>query len=89
VFPPIAANPVVVAPNPDSLVSIVLQGAMTPHTASTPAQFAMPPFAWRLSDQQVADVATFVRRSWGNDATPVDIGIVASLRPAAVRRASR
>jgi alcohol dehydrogenase (quinone), cytochrome c subunit len=68
-------------------VSIVLKGAVTPRTASTPAQFAMPSFAWRLSDEQVADVATFVRRSWGNDAGEVDAGAVSSLRTPALRQA--
>ncbi len=88
VFPPLAGNPVVLAANPDSVLSIVLNGAETPHTASTPAQFAMPSFAWRLSDEQVADVATFVRSSWGNDAGLVDDRAVSLLRHGAVRQAS-
>ena len=52
-FRHLRANPVVVAPNPDSLVSIVLQGAMTLHAASTPAQFA-----------SVASQAANVAGSW-------------------------
>ncbi len=62
---------------------------MTPRTAPTPAQFAMPSFAWRLSDEQVADVATFVRRSWGNDAGEVNARAVSSLRPAELAQSSR
>jgi mono/diheme cytochrome c family protein len=31
----------------------------------------MPPFAHVLSDDEVAAVATHVRRSWGNDAPAV------------------
>jgi alcohol dehydrogenase (quinone), cytochrome c subunit len=89
VFPPLAGNPVVLAANPDSVVSVVLKGAMTPRTASTPAQFAMPSFAWRLSDEQLADVVTFVRNNWGNDASQVDPRTVASLRPPALRQASK
>jgi alcohol dehydrogenase (quinone), cytochrome c subunit len=88
VFPPLAGNPVVLAVNPASVISIVLKGDMTPRTASTPAQFAMPSFAWRLSDEQVADVVTFVRRNWGNDAGEVDAGAVSSLRPPSLRQAS-
>jgi len=49
----------------------------------------MPSFAWRLSDEQVADVVTFVRKSWGNDASQVDARTVASLRPPAMRQASK
>jgi alcohol dehydrogenase (quinone), cytochrome c subunit len=89
VFPPLAGNAIVLAPNPASLVSVVLQGAMTPRTASTPAQFAMPSFAWRLSDPDVADVVTFIRASWGNDAAAVDAAAVQSLRPPAPTEMSR
>jgi hypothetical protein len=34
--------------------------------AQTPAQFAMPVFAWRLRDQDVADLVNVIRSSWGN-----------------------
>jgi alcohol dehydrogenase (quinone), cytochrome c subunit len=71
VFPRLAGNPVVQTENPTSLISIVLDGSQTPRTARTPAQFTMPSFAWRLSDQDVADVVNFIRTSWGNSASPV------------------
>jgi alcohol dehydrogenase (quinone), cytochrome c subunit len=80
VFPRLAGNPVVQAGNPRSLVSIVLDGSQTPRTASTPAQFTMPRFAWRLSDKDVADVVTFIRTSWGNSASPVLSADVAKTR---------
>jgi mono/diheme cytochrome c family protein len=40
----------------------------------------MPPFAQLLSDEDVAAVVTYVRRSWGNAATPVSIVEVAGAR---------
>jgi mono/diheme cytochrome c family protein len=80
VFPRLAGNPVVQAGNARSLVSIVLDGSQTPRTASTPAQFTMPRFAWRLSDKDVADVVTFIRTSWGNGASPVSSDDVAKTR---------
>jgi mono/diheme cytochrome c family protein len=40
----------------------------------------MPGFAWRLSDQEVADVVSFIRGSWGNKGAPVDAEDVANLR---------
>lgn len=89
VFPPLAGNPIVRAPNPSSVISVVLKGDMTPGTPQTPAQFAMPSFAWRLSDQDIADVATFVRQSWGNTASPVDADAVKLLRPATLKQSSR
>lgn len=83
-FPALAGNPVVQAPDPLSLVSIVLGGNTTPRTASTPAQFTMPAFAWRLSDSDVADVVTYIRGSWGNFAAPVSAAQVKPYRSAAV-----
>jgi mono/diheme cytochrome c family protein len=79
VFPRLAGNPVAEADNPLSLVTIVLQGSKTPRTQGTPAQFAMPGFAWRLSDQDVGDAVNFIRTSWGNRAsliTPQDVAKV-------------
>ena len=41
---------------------------------------AMPSFAWRLDDGQVADVLTYIRNSWGNGAGPVSADGVAQIR---------
>jgi alcohol dehydrogenase (quinone), cytochrome c subunit len=81
VFPSLAGNPVVESDNPLSLISIVLLGSQTSRTSTTPAQFAMPAFAWRLSNQDAADVISFIRSSWGNDAKPIEAPRVAALRP--------
>ena len=40
----------------------------------------MPAFAWKLTDAEIAAVATYARNSWGNAASPVSAGDVASLR---------
>ena len=82
VFPALAGNPVVQASDPLSLVSIVMEGNTTPRTKSTPAQFTMPAFAWRLSDDDMADVITYIRGSWGNSAAPVGVAQVKPHRPA-------
>ncbi len=81
VFPALAGNPIVQASDPLSLVAIVMRGNTTPRTASTPAQFTMPSFAWRLSDTNVADVVTYIRGSWGNSAAPVSVTQVEPNRP--------
>jgi alcohol dehydrogenase (quinone), cytochrome c subunit len=86
VFPRLAGNPVVQADNPQSLISIVLDGSQTPRTARTPAQFTMPRFAWRLSDNDVADVVNFIRTSYGNNASPVSPAEVARTRESLQRR---
>jgi mono/diheme cytochrome c family protein len=83
VFPSLAGNPVVETDNPLSLISIVLLGSQTSRTSTTPAQFAMPAFAWRLTDQDAADIITFIRSSWGNKAKPIEAPQVAVLRSSA------
>ena len=40
----------------------------------------------QYTDQEVADLLTYVRQSWGNNAGPVDPAKVAKLRPEAVSR---
>jgi mono/diheme cytochrome c family protein len=84
VFPSLAGNPIVQAPDPLSLIAIVMDGSTTARTKSTPAQFTMPAFAWRLSSLDVADVLTFIRTSWGNAATPVNVPQVESHRALAL-----
>jgi alcohol dehydrogenase (quinone), cytochrome c subunit len=80
VFPALAGNSAIATADPSSLVQIILKGGAVPATARAPAHFGMPPFAWRLTNQEVADVATFVRSSWGNAATPVTSADVSTLR---------
>jgi mono/diheme cytochrome c family protein len=40
----------------------------------------MPAFNWKLTDAQVAAVATYVRNSWGNAAAAVTADQVQDLR---------
>jgi mono/diheme cytochrome c family protein len=40
----------------------------------------MPAYAKQLSDQQIADVANYIRNSWGNAAPLVTSGEVAKAR---------
>ena len=79
-FPTIAGNPTVLAREPDSLIRIILAGAKLPGTAERPSPLGMPGFDWRLSDQEVAELASFVRNGWGNHAPEVDVASVAKMR---------
>jgi mono/diheme cytochrome c family protein len=80
VFPSLADNPMVLAAHPDSLIAVILEGSRLPSTANAPAPLAMPPFAWRYDDEQVAALATFVRSSWGNHAAAVTADQVKDIR---------
>jgi hypothetical protein len=40
----------------------------------------MPGFAWRLSNEEVAQLLTFIRNSWGNQAPGVPANAVGKIR---------
>jgi mono/diheme cytochrome c family protein len=79
-FPTLALSSTVNSADPTSLIHIVLRGAQMPSTKSAPTHYAMPGFDDRLTDQDVADVLTFVRTSWGNKAPAVTAAQVAKVR---------
>jgi mono/diheme cytochrome c family protein len=79
-FPPLVHNANVQSADPTSIIRVILQGAQTVPTAARPTPSTMPSFDWKLGDEQVAVVATFVRNRWGNAAPAVSAGQVKSLR---------
>ncbi|MCD0502977.1 c-type cytochrome [Bordetella petrii] len=79
-FPQLATSSTVNSQDATSLIHIVLKGAQLPGTAAAPTQYAMPGFDWRLTDQEVASVVSFVRSSWGNQAGAVTAADVAKVR---------
>ena len=80
IFPRLNANPVVLQPDPASLVRVVLSGAKAAATATAPTGPAMPSFGFRLCDSQVASVVTYIRNAWSNAAAPVSPETVATAR---------
>jgi mono/diheme cytochrome c family protein len=79
-FPQLAQSSTVLSKDPASLIHIVLKGAQMPGTRSAPTEYAMPGFDYRLTDGEVAAVVTFVRNSWGNQATAITADQVAKVR---------
>lgn len=78
-FPSLANNSVVDASTPATLVRVLLEGAEPPSLPGRPQDYSMPSFA-SLTDRQLADVATFIRNSWGNRAAPVSASDVKATR---------
>jgi mono/diheme cytochrome c family protein len=79
-FPPLRGSAVAQQRDPTGVIRLILGGGRTAPTLAAPGFQTMPSFAWKLDDQQVADVATYVRSSWGNRAPPVSAQQVAKLR---------
>lgn len=70
-YPPLAGNNTVLQGVPSNLVQAVLYGGFGPSTTGQPRPYGMPPFVLDLRRQDLADLLTYVRGSWGNDAPPV------------------
>ncbi|MGI4793711.1 MAG: c-type cytochrome [Janthinobacterium lividum] len=79
-FPQLTGNSTVLHPNSGSLVATILTGARLPSTVDAPSQLAMPAFGWRYSDEEVAELASFVRSAWGNHADAVTADQVRRIR---------
>ncbi len=79
-IPALAGNPIVLDNDPSSLINLVLNGSNPLVVKGTPDSYRMPQFRQQLSDQQIADVVTFIRNGWGNQAPAVAPADVAKLR---------
>jgi mono/diheme cytochrome c family protein len=79
-LPPLARNANVQQRDPTTVLRVILEGARTEPTGKRPTPFAMPAYGWKLTDAQIAAVASYVRTSWGNKGGAVDTATVESLR---------
>lgn len=79
-FPKLANGPLVNNDDATTLMRVVLAGSKADGTHAAPTGPIMPSFAWNLSDDDVANVLTYVRNSWGNAAPAVSASDVAAIR---------
>jgi mono/diheme cytochrome c family protein len=79
-FPRLAGSHAVQSDEATTLIRTVLFGSHGAATAGAPTQPAMPSFAWRLGDAQVAAVITYIRNAWGNAAAAVSASEVKAIR---------
>lgn len=86
VFPPLAGSEWV-QDDPARLVQILLHGVTGPLTVNGVAyNGAMPAFGAKLSDAEIAALASHVRKSWGNGGASVDEAAVGAARVATQSR---
>jgi len=79
-IPSLIGDGAVVGTDPISVLHVILHGATANHTQFAPTDPGMPAFDWKLSDAQVAAVATFIRTNWGNQASVVNASMVRDTR---------
>jgi mono/diheme cytochrome c family protein len=80
VFPPLGNDTMLQQSDPAGVERLILAGTRIGVSASRPSPLSMPSFAWKLTDQEIADVSTFIRNSWGNQAAQVSASDVGDLR---------
>jgi mono/diheme cytochrome c family protein len=80
-MPPLAGNPVVLDGNASSLINLVLNGAEPLVVKGAPDGYRMPQYRIQLTDDEIAQVLSFVRNAWGNGAAAVTTDQVKKLRP--------
>lgn len=85
VFPSISETPIVVG-NPELPIKFILQGLMGPITVGGTTFNSMMPPVPGVSDQDIADVLTYVRQSFGNKGNPVSADQVKAVRAATAGR---
>jgi mono/diheme cytochrome c family protein len=80
IYPPLPGNANLQSADPSSTLRVILDGALTVTTPRAPNTGSMPAYARELSDRQIADVANYIRNSWGNAAPLVTPAQVAKAR---------
>jgi mono/diheme cytochrome c family protein len=80
IYPPLPGNANLQSADASSTLRIILDGAETVTTPRAPNSGSMPAYAEKMSDQEIADVATYIRNSWGNAAPAVTPEQVAKAR---------
>ena len=79
-IPPLAGSAASLAHENVSSINAVLNGSARIVAGGVPDAYRMPPFRSQLSDQEIAEVLTFVRTSWGNTGGAVQPQEVKALR---------
>jgi len=79
-FPALKADAAVQGTDPTTIIRLILDGVHTVATDTRPTPFSMPAFGWKLSDEQIAAVASYIRSNWGNASSPVSLSEVRSMR---------
>ncbi len=86
-FPPLAGNLVVTAADPSTMLGVIVNGRSGPLEVNGKTfNGTMPTWNGKLTDADIAAVATYVRSSWGNNASPVtEQEVVAAGPPVSVQ----
>jgi mono/diheme cytochrome c family protein len=70
----------IVAGDPTQIIRVVLQGPATVLPAGRPTYANVMPAFKQLTDEQIADVLTYIRHDYGHGASPIAVDQVHTVR---------
>ena len=79
IFPALDGNSAVYSRDADSVLQITLSGGRMPDTPHDRMAFTMPEFI-NLSDADVAEVVNYIRNSWTNQGSEINVDDVVQMR---------
>ena len=71
VVPPLKGDAIIAMENPQTLISLVLNGLSTTTYTNGQRMYAMPAFKDRMSNQDIADLLMWARAEWGGQSAPI------------------
>ncbi|MCP3726324.1 cytochrome c [Paraburkholderia sp. CNPSo 3272] len=80
--PPLAGSSLALSSDATSVLRLIVEGSQSPQTSNGGTPRKMPAFRTQFTDSEVAQVASFVRGAWGNNAPPIAAAEVTRLRGA-------
>jgi mono/diheme cytochrome c family protein len=79
VAPAMKGNATLVEENPLNVLTVVVNGVPVRKFTGNQRLYAMPPFAHRLANDEIADLVTWLRAEWGGRDQPVTPEAVAAI----------
>ncbi|TDQ97430.1 mono/diheme cytochrome c family protein [Paraburkholderia silvatlantica] len=80
--PPLAGSSLALSPDATSVLRLIVEGSQSPQAGNGGTPRKMPAFRTQLTGSEIAQVASFVRGAWGNNAAPIAPAEVTRLREA-------
>jgi mono/diheme cytochrome c family protein len=80
VAPAMAGNATLGKASPHNIVAVMLKGIKSQHYNTTTSFYAMPAYADKLSDEQLRDLANYLRVTWSTQPGDLDMNTINDLK---------
>jgi mono/diheme cytochrome c family protein len=80
VAPAMAGNATIDKASPHNIVAVILKGIESQHYNSTTSFYAMPGYAKELDDEQIKDLANYLRLTWSTQSRSIDMDTIYQMK---------